>query len=74
MDGTKGFSLNGGGRVYFATKPADDFSDPNMYWQVTSFFPLTYSYLHPFSYITKQVSPSNFTLKNIQNINNFKQI
>ena len=38
MDGTKGFSLNGGGRVYFATKPADDFSDPNMYWQVTSFF------------------------------------
>lgn len=28
-----GFRLNGGGRVYLATKPADDFSDPNTYWQ-----------------------------------------
>jgi len=33
MDGTTGFTLNGGGRVYFATKPAEDFSDPDMYWQ-----------------------------------------
>ncbi len=38
MDGTTGFTLNGGGRVYFATKPAEDFSDPDMYWQVTFAF------------------------------------
>merc|ERR1712018_127421 len=27
-----GFSLNGGGRIYFAIQPNDGF-DPNMYWQ-----------------------------------------
>ncbi len=50
MDGTTGFTLNGGGRVYFATKPAEDFSDPDMYWQVTlaSFF---YFYKPNFSII-----------------------
>ena len=30
-----GFRLNGGGRVYLASKPADDFSDPSMWWQVS---------------------------------------
>ena len=29
-----GFSLNGGGRIYFASQPNDGF-DPNMYWQVS---------------------------------------
>jgi len=33
MHGTSGFSLNGGGRVYLASKPVDDFSDPSAYWQ-----------------------------------------
>jgi len=28
-----GFRLNGGGRVYFATEAANDFSNPYMYWQ-----------------------------------------
>jgi len=28
-----GFRLNGGGRVYLASKPVDDFSDPSMWWQ-----------------------------------------
>jgi len=28
-----GFSLHGGGRVYFATESASDFSNPFMYWQ-----------------------------------------
>ena len=28
-----GFTLNKGGRIYFAKDPADDFSDPFMYWQ-----------------------------------------
>ncbi len=34
MQGSSGFTLNAGGRVYFAVKPNDDFSDPGMYWQV----------------------------------------
>jgi len=33
MQGSSGFTLNGGGRVYFAVKPNEDFSDPGMYWQ-----------------------------------------
>jgi hypothetical protein len=28
-----GFRLHGGGRVYFATEAANDFSNPWMYWQ-----------------------------------------
>ena len=28
-----GFTLSGGGRVYFADKEVDDFSDPYAYWQ-----------------------------------------
>ena len=28
-----GFTLNGGGRVYFAKYPVDDFSDPFAFWQ-----------------------------------------
>ena len=28
-----GFTLSGGGRVYFAKYPVDDFSDPFAYWQ-----------------------------------------
>ena len=28
-----GFTLSKGGRIYFAKDPADDFSDPFMYWQ-----------------------------------------
>ena len=32
-----GFSLNGGGRIYFASQPNDGF-DPNMYWQVSTYF------------------------------------
>jgi cellulose 1,4-beta-cellobiosidase len=28
-----GYSLNGGGRIYFSEKASDDFS-PDMYWQV----------------------------------------
>ena len=27
------FTLSRGGRIYFAKDPADDFSDPFMYWQ-----------------------------------------
>ena len=28
-----GFTLSKGGRIYFAKDPADNFSDPFMYWQ-----------------------------------------
>ena len=28
-----GFTLSRGGRIYFAKDPAEDFSDPFMYWQ-----------------------------------------
>ena len=28
-----GFTLNGGGRIYFAKDPVDNFSDPFAYWQ-----------------------------------------
>ena len=28
-----GFTLSGGGRVYFATEPVDDLSNPYAYWQ-----------------------------------------
>merc|ERR1711872_253064 len=30
---SNGFTLHGGGRVYFANKAVDDFSDPTAYWQ-----------------------------------------
>ena len=33
MNGADGFTLNGGGRVYFGNQPNDGW-DPNMYWQV----------------------------------------
>lgn len=32
FNGDSGFTLNGGGRVYFASQPSDGFS-PDMYWQ-----------------------------------------
>ena len=28
-----GFTLSGGGRVYFAKEPVDDLSNPDAYWQ-----------------------------------------
>merc|ERR1712096_309897 len=28
-----GFTLTAGGRIYFASKPVDDFSDPFAYWE-----------------------------------------
>ena len=33
MNGEDGFTLNGGGRIYFANKPSDSL-DADMYWQV----------------------------------------
>ena len=36
-----GFTLSGGGRVYFAKDPVDDFSNPFAYWQT----PLIGNYL-----------------------------
>ena len=35
MNGNGGFTLNGGGRVYFATSPTDGW-DKNMFWKVCS--------------------------------------
>merc|ERR1712071_384307 len=32
MNGEDGFTLNGGGRIYFANKPSDPL-DADMYWQ-----------------------------------------